>query len=165
MEEMMICPTCEKSELHEARENIRYIEGGLPDVTLCNILVERCPECGETLVTIPKMSELHRTLAIAIARKQARLSSNEIQFLRKSMGWSKVDLAAKMRIGATQINRWESGQQQMSPQSEILLRIFILHGQRRDDYLDDIQELPLNDEAPPYFPVQFQDGHWEPLAA
>ena len=46
----MTCLDCRQAELLENRENIRYAESGLPNVTLCDILVERCPACGNTLV-------------------------------------------------------------------------------------------------------------------
>ena len=51
----MTCPDCRQAELVESRENICYTESGLPYVTLCDILLERCPACGNTLVNIPEM--------------------------------------------------------------------------------------------------------------
>ena len=76
----MTCPDCRQAELVETRENIRYTESGLPYVTLCDILVERCPACGNTLVNIPEMEQLHRLLANIVSRSPVAWSLSRLPF-------------------------------------------------------------------------------------
>lgn len=70
----MNCPNCRKAELVEVRKDIRYAEAGFPNVTLRDILVERCPDCGDVLVNIPQMERLHSLLeALTINTKKDML--------------------------------------------------------------------------------------------
>lgn len=147
----MICPDCRKTELVEGRENIRYTESGLPYITLCDILVERCPECGNVLVNIPKMEQLHRVLATLVIKKSGRLKPFEITFLRKSLGWSKADFARNMHVRPSQISHWESERNPspMGEANELLLRALVAHDRRIEDYFKDMASLSLDPQATP----------------
>jgi len=60
----MRCPTCKKAEMLEAREEYPYVESGIPDVTLKNIIVRRCTACGEVMPKIPKISQLRSLMRL-----------------------------------------------------------------------------------------------------
>lgn len=144
----MTCPDCKASEMVESRENIRYEECGLPYVTLRNIMIERCPECGNELVTIPKVAELHRVLALNLIRKPGRLDPLEITFLRKSLGWSKADFARKIHVQQSQVSRWESPTTRtpMGEANDLLLRTLVAMNQDIRDYMEEMDKIDLGQQ-------------------
>jgi YgiT-type zinc finger domain-containing protein len=90
MEKDMKCESC-GAQMKVGRENYRYAESGLDTITLVDIEVRRCPECGEYEVSVPRIEELHCLIAQQVALKRARLTPQEIRFLRKYLGFSGVD--------------------------------------------------------------------------
>lgn len=162
----MICPDCRASEMVESRENIRYEECGLPYVTLRNIMVERCPECGNMLVTVPKIAELHRVLALALIKKPGRLDPIEITFLRKSLGWSKADFAKKVHVQQSQVSRWESTKTHtpMGEANDLLLRTLVAMNQDIRDYVEEMDKIDFKQQ--PHvcrrLSVELVDRKWRP---
>lgn len=144
----MTCPDCKSSEMVESLENIRYEECGLPYVTLRNIMIERCPECGNELVTIPKVAELHRVLALTLIRKPGRLDPLEITFLRKSLGWSKADFARKVHVQQSQVSRWEStaSHTPMGEANDLLLRTLVAMNQDIRDYMEEMDMIDFGQQ-------------------
>ena len=138
----MICDECGKAEYIETHENHRYLESGLPNIVLESVLIRRCPACGSHLVTIPRMTELHRSVAVRLIKKRARLAPQEVTFLRKSLNWSKPEFAKKMHVKQEQIYRWESltNHKPMMIQSELLLRAFVALDKKINDYDDQVDD-------------------------
>jgi putative zinc finger/helix-turn-helix YgiT family protein len=120
----MKCMEC-GAEVTAARETFNYKASGLP-VTLLNVEVRRCKECGEYEVVIPHMEELHKVIAHAVVGKKARLTPAEIRFLRTHLGWSGTDFAKHMGVAAATVSRWENGHEPMGPQADRLLRLMVL---------------------------------------
>ena len=121
----MLCLNCGASmETH--CENYHYTASGLPHVTLQQVEVSRCPNCGETEVAIPHIEALHRAIATALVVKRARLAPEEIRFLRKYLGWSGVDFAAYMGVAPETVSRWEQGKTPMGGQADRLLRVLVM---------------------------------------
>src|SRR5215813_15453270 len=120
----MKCPQC-RHQMVRSIENHRYTESGLSNVVLVDVEVRRCQNCGEITVSIPRIEELHRTLAMALIRQTGRLAPSEIRFLRKWLGWSGVDFAKRMGTKPETVSRWENGKATMGPQADRLLRLFI----------------------------------------
>lgn len=147
----MKCPECQEAELLESRENHRYSESGLSNVVLQDVQVRRCPRCAAHLVSIPKLSQLHRVLALTLINRRERLSPAEIRFLRKSLGWSGADFARKFHVRPEQVSRWESegSPSRMSISNELLLRSMVAHGNRLDDYADKLDVVATTEEAGP----------------
>jgi putative transcriptional regulator len=132
LEKEMKCIEC-GAEMTSVRENYNYKASGLP-VTLANVEVRRCKECGEQEVVIPKIAELHKVIARAVVEKKGRLTSAEVRFLRTHLGWSGTDFAKHMAVAAATVSRWENGHEQMSPQADRLLRLMALFKQPVTDY-------------------------------
>ena len=63
----MKCPNCRRT-METRRENHRYAESGLDNVFLEGIEIHTC-ECGERIVSIPKLAELHEVIAFAVASR------------------------------------------------------------------------------------------------
>ena len=116
----MKCTEC-GTTMKTQRENYRYDESGLKKVTLVGIEVSRCPRCGNYEVSIPHMEDLHRLIARAVIEKTTRLTSEEVRFLRKSLGWSGVDFARNMGVTEETVSRWENGAVPIGPQADRLL--------------------------------------------
>ena len=160
---MMNCFDCGKDKLSEGKENYRYMESGLPNVLLRNILVRRCPDCGAEFVSIPAIEDLHRTIAMILVDKSGKLTPSEIRFMRKSLGWSGSDLARKFHVSPSQVSRWESesSHQPMGKANELLLRAAIAYGQKIDNYMDHAEELKLTkDSAPLILTLSHTGGEW-----
>jgi len=130
----MKCPNCEKAELAEIRENYRYQECGLSNITLVGIVVRKCPACGNAMPRITNIEGLHDSIAHALINKSERLMAQEIVFLRKYLGWSGADFAKNMHCDRSQISKWEHGKVEMSKPYELLLREMVASGKKIEDY-------------------------------
>lgn len=130
------------------RENYRYLASGLPNVTLVGVTVRRCAKCGEHEVVIPQIEELHRVLAVAVARRPSRLTKDEIRFLRKYLGYSGVDFAKLISVKPETVSRWENGRERIGPSTEKLIRMLVLRTQPVRDYPIDFLAA-ISDAAPP----------------
>ena len=143
----MTCSEC-GGEMTVRRENYRYDACGLPNITLQKVEVGRCPKCGETEVAIPSLEGLHRSLAQAIIRKPSRLVPAEIRFLRKYLGWSGADFAARMGTAAETVSRWETGAAPMGPTADRLLRLMVATTAPKGDYSLDVLATIGRDTTP-----------------
>jgi len=129
----MKCPNCGEAELQGSRENWKYTESGLDGVTLVGVVVERCPKCGEAMVSIPRMEELHRRLALELIKKPP-FTGKEIRFLRKHLGWSQAQFAEHVAVAKETVSRWETGALGMSESLAQLLRVLVFMGDKVQDY-------------------------------
>ncbi len=130
----MRCYVCGQGELKERRESIPY--RALPGVVLDDIQVQTCTVCGERFESIPAMASLNRELAKALVRKRARLTPEEIRFLRKSVGWSARELSEHLRVDPSTVSRWESGKQSPSPQLDLLIRFVVQNADPMEPFDD-----------------------------
>lgn len=149
----MRCPSCNQEELHESVGSIKYIESGLPNITIKGLKLQRCNACGEELVSIPNMPGLHKAIANFLIQKSAKLATNEIIFLRKYLGWSQQEFAKKIGVKPETIVKWENGRSKihMSRQNELLFRSLVALGEKIDNYRDHIEEFASVDtiDSPP----------------
>ena len=143
------CRTCGKAELTAGKETYLYTESGLPNVVLVGIEVRRCPSCGHHELVLPRVTELHRTIAHAVIRKRARLSGPEVRYLRKYLGWSGVDFARHVGVDPSTVSNWENDKEPIGAVSDRLLRLMVAHGTPVDDYsLDELTKIE-NERQPP----------------
>ena len=162
----MTCQDC-GGMLKVSRAPYRYAESGLPGVVLLGVEVSRCQKCGAEEVAIPRIEELHRLMAQAVIRRPHRLTSAEIKYLRKWLGWSGVDFARHMGTTPETVSRWEQGRVPMGPQADRLLRLMITTRAPVVDY--SLDTLATIREKAPLRPVplrlQWDRGHWFSRAA
>ena len=98
---------------------------------------------------LPRIAELHRTIAHAVIRKPFRLSGLEVRYLRKYLGWSGVDFARHVGVDPSTVSNWENDKDPIGSASDRLLRLMIAHGAPVDDYsLDELTKIE-NEQKPP----------------
>lgn len=161
----MKCDNC-GAQMKSSRENYRYEECGLDSVTLMNVEVRRCPECGEYEVDIPRIDELHRLIAQTVASKAPRLTAKEIRFLRKYLGFSGVDFAATLDVTPETVSRWETGKKQMSPVAERALRLMVFVRNPIDEYpLEKLAGVAQGEAVPLRIKLRESRARWKTEAS
>ena len=149
-----------------ARENYLYKECGLPNVTLQNIEVSRCTQCGEHEAVIPKIEQLHRVIADAVARKVPKLTPEEICFLRKYLDWSGGDFAEHLGVSPETASRWGNGASNMGAPAERLLRLAAMTREPISGYsLDVLKAVAQKKPAAQRLQVKVGKGGWTAEAA
>ncbi len=132
----MKCVVC-SATMKKTRGTYPY--ASLPGLTLAGVEIYRCA-CGEEEVSIPRIEDLHRTIAGELLRRKGHLAPVEIRFLRKLLGWSGVDFAKHFGVTPETVSRWESGKKPMGPVAERLLRLCVATKTPVDDYsVEDLQ--------------------------
>ena len=128
----MKCFECGVGEMASRKETFRY-ECDVA-VDLVDVTVWRCPHCGEFEVEIPRLAQLHRVIAQAIAVRPVRLTGPEIRFLRTYIGWSGRDFARRFNKSPETISRWENGKRAMDPMADVQLRLWVVAGPQTSSY-------------------------------
>jgi putative zinc finger/helix-turn-helix YgiT family protein len=118
------CVDC-GANLRVSREPHKYTLHPRWAVTIADAEVRRCPRCGYFEVAIPKPDALHRTIAVEVIRKPARLSGPELAFLRSQLGMSARALARMIGVVHESISRWENDVLRISPPVDRLMRTMI----------------------------------------
>src|SRR5438132_6388905 len=116
------CTNCGE-RVNPERRNYRYVESGLSTLILQDIQVADCPHCGNSDVTIPRMAKIHRAIAQALAKSPARLTGEQLRFLRKHLGLSGDQLGRYLHTDRTKISKWERGQDRIGPATDRLVRL------------------------------------------
>jgi len=149
-----------------ARENFHYSASGLPNVTLIGVQVTRCPKCGAFEVDIPRIEELHRTIAGEVVTKRAPLTPAEIRFLRKWLGWAGVDFAAHMGVTPETVSRWETGSLGVGASADRLLRMMVVNRAPVQDYsLEMLKAIDESASTPFRLGVEADEKGWHAVAA
>jgi putative zinc finger/helix-turn-helix YgiT family protein len=116
------CTNCGQKVTPE-RRNYRYTESGLSNVVLQGVQVADCSNCGNSDIVIPRMAKIHREIAKALARSPARLTGEQLRFLRKHLGLSGDQLGSYLHTDRTKISKWERGEDPIGPATDRLVRL------------------------------------------
>ncbi len=161
----MKCQHC-GGPMRTRRENFLYEAWGLREITLVGVEVSRCRRCGEHQANIPRLEQLHRAIAQSLARKPQRLTGSEIRYLRKWLGWSGAEFAARMGVRAETVSRWETARAPMGPAAERLLRLIVLTRQPiADDPLDVLTRIAPGRAVPMRLGMKPDKKGWHAVAA
>jgi len=155
----MKCPTC-RHEMKSTREAFRYEAVGLPGVVLADVEVRRCPNCGETSVSIPRIEDLHRVIAWDVIQKPERLTPEEVRFLRKYLGFSSADFAAHLGVAPETASRWETGAQAMGVTADRLLRLMVATREPVKDYALQLPRVATLDPKPTRLRLRAGPSGW-----
>jgi transcriptional regulator with XRE-family HTH domain len=128
----MICYRCDGAELLEKNTSpgnpYRYKASGLSNVYLVGIKLRVCPKCHSEVPVIPRMADLQSLLAHLLLEKPEGLIGEELRFLRKHIGLSGVEFAARIQIDASTLSRIENDQQPMGKSTDKLARAVVIAG-------------------------------------
>jgi len=117
----MRCPNC-NSEMSCEVGLHEYTESGLDNITLEGVEICTC-SCGEKIVSIPHMPELHSLIGLSLLKKKSLLDGKEIRFLRKNMGLTGIKLAKLLGVDNATISRWEKGKHPITNAHDRTLRL------------------------------------------
>jgi len=161
----MKCNEC-GSPLKTRKENYRYSECGLKNVTLVGIDVSRCPRCGNYELSIPHIEELHRLIARVLIEKTTRLTGEEVRFLRKCLGWSGADFAKHIGVAEETVSRWENSSAPIGPQADRLLRLMVAQGRLTTNYpTERLSQINPKKATATRVELETRDEQWELLSA
>jgi putative zinc finger/helix-turn-helix YgiT family protein len=119
---MHLCTSCEE-KIQPERRHYRYIESGLSNVILQGVEVADCPKCGTSDVLIRRVAKIQRAIAQALANSPARLTGEQLRFLRKHLELSGDELGKYLHTDKTKISKWECGEDQIGPATDRLIRL------------------------------------------
>jgi putative zinc finger/helix-turn-helix YgiT family protein len=119
------CAVCGAPE-RRTRENHRMTLVGDWGVTLENVDVIHCRDCGTRGVAMERMGPLMRGIAAAIVGKKSRLAAAEVTFLRKQIDYTGARLAKALGVTAPTVSRWETGREPIGPVADRLLRTLVV---------------------------------------
>lgn len=102
----------------------QYEECGIK-VTLKGVVQYECAVCGEHYVEIPFMENMLATLAHYLIRKPAKLSKDEVRFLRKYLGYAQDTFASQIEMSQAHLSRIENGKNEVPSTLDRLLRSMV----------------------------------------
>lgn len=122
---METCTNCGGSITFEPR-NYRYTESGLSNVVLQGVEVAQCDACGKVDVILPHMEKIHWAIARALtAENPARMTGEQLRFLRKHIEFSGEKLASHLGTDRTKISKWERGEDPIGKFTDRLVRLLV----------------------------------------
>jgi DNA-binding transcriptional regulator YiaG len=109
------------------RGEYAYRESGLDHVFFTDIEQRQCAVCGDSVVSIPQMPALHRSLAKELIQERRPLIGGEVAFLRKHLDLTQEALAVHLGLSAFAQRLWEEDH---AHAQEDLLRVLLNAGDR-----------------------------------
>lgn len=105
-------------------ERLHYTACGLDNIYLVSGFVRR-EVAGEVYVSVKDVEELHKAIAITLARKKL-LCGQEIRFLRKYLEFTQSDLGDSLGVSDQSVARYEKDRGPMDPSADYVLRLLVL---------------------------------------
>lgn len=166
----MKCVNCGGRLALTKERHYKYVESGLPHVTLGNINVYKCEQCAQVEAEIPNIEALHTQMAEDIAHRERRLCHHEIRFLRKHIGLTGAQFAQFAGVTPETVSRWENGRIRMGDAAERLLRLMALclpKDQGSYSFLRRITDEALEEHCEPEATVSYNLGahDWQTATA
>ncbi len=167
---------CEKChiEMEERKVTLqnpyRYDLSGLSNVYLAGITVRTCSTCKAAVPVIPRIAELHKVIAHALARKPTLLRGEEIRFLRKHGGFPAQKFAALLGVSPEHFSRVENGHYpSLSKSADRLARAIATTASdgetARDILLRIANELERKGQVAEQLPLfSLEQNHWKAAA-
>jgi DNA-binding transcriptional regulator YiaG len=96
-------------------------------------------------VIIPRMSKIHRALALALANSPARLTDEQLRFLRKHLGLTGDQLGRYLIRTEPRSRNGKRGEDRIGPATDRLIRLLVaaLDSELRPGVLAIAEHLPL----------------------
>jgi DNA-binding transcriptional regulator YiaG len=108
------------------RGKYRFVESGLPNVSLVGVKLVKCSKCRKVDPVIQDMKGLMQALALAVIEKPWKLSGTEIRYLRKYLNMTAAEFADHVGVDKTTISKWENDHDSVGDPSDRLIRALAL---------------------------------------
>jgi DNA-binding transcriptional regulator YiaG len=124
--------TCKKHVANEAKLVPFYDASellGMAGVYLKDAVREaRCANCGRVKsIEIPNLEGLIAAVAVSRALHPLKLRGKEIRYLREALEMTAQEMSEKVvKVSPFQISKWENDKEAIGPQSETLLRLYVV---------------------------------------
>lgn len=140
------CTACGEPQ-SVVRTTTDYPESGLDNVQLVNVPVWQCPNDHQEL-QVPAADQLHALLTDMVLRKPAKLTGQEIRFLRKELGMTLREFGGRLGMTDVHLSRIEKGNRRMiSSTTNLLVRLTVAWELTRQDRIPFPRDLePVVDE-------------------
>jgi transcriptional regulator with XRE-family HTH domain len=107
-------------------EPYAYRAIGLDNVVLLNGVSTTQTAYGP-MVHIEGIHGLHRAIGLGIAEKPGAMRGAEFRFLRKQLGLTQEELAARMRVSDQTIANYEKGKTGLGPADPFMRALYLVH--------------------------------------
>lgn len=148
-------------------ETYHYTECGLDNVFIEEMKVIE-DHNGDETVTIPAIGALHKVICEGIVGLQAKITGQELRFLRSEMGMTQAKLAEIIKVTPLTVSRWEREEHPMDDSAEMLIRIMAIETLELDIHLN-VEEVSANvSQKPRSQPIRINGSnpaHYELIAA
>jgi putative zinc finger/helix-turn-helix YgiT family protein len=134
----MYCPVCESQNISKKSETIQLSNIGLDNISLKNVPVITCSDCGFVSRVMPKQKLILKEITESICAIARLINSKEFQFLRNQLGYTGVQLSKILGVTNVSISRWENGEYDINPLADRALRALVLSKFNRNAQLADI---------------------------
>jgi YgiT-type zinc finger domain-containing protein len=158
---MKTCSMCDsKKPLRNERRTMKAPEFGLENVTLKNVPVSVCDDCGEEYVQYGNVAQLMETITRILIFKKDVITNKEAVFLRKQMGFSRTQLAAFLKFSYEHLNRLEA-KGPITSHLDRELRLMAMHKVKCQPY--ELLDAVENDKLSDFKSLKFElmnDNNW-----
>jgi DNA-binding transcriptional regulator YiaG len=107
-------------------EPYAYREIGLGNIVLLNGVTKEQTPYG-SMTHIECIHGLHRAIGLAIAEKSEPMSGAEFRFLRKQLGLTQAELAARMHVTDQTIANYEKEKSSLGPADPFIRALYLVH--------------------------------------
>lgn len=163
----MKCLSCHKN-MKKTIQDYRYVDCGLKNIILKDIVVYTCETCDEEDIGIPNVEGLHDLIATTLALQERRLLPEEIRFIRTHLGFSGVDFSKAIGVVPETISRWELGKANITAKDDKLLKLLVLFKFKPKldyDYIDKLDKIgSVQRERPARITLQMTRNVWREAA-
>lgn len=133
----MRCPNCgSKMTLRALAEYDVGPTLGLPSVVVRNLPAFRCASCEDVLIPGPALEALSAMVVRELLTHSFPLGGVEVRFLRKAVGLTQLEIAARLGIDRVSVARWESEEKQLAGPESIAVRAVIGEPRERRAVVD-----------------------------
>ncbi len=139
-----------------------YTESGLSNVSLVNGYTEKETPYGDA-VAIDDVDALHAAIGADLIKSPARLTGEEVRFLRQEMDLTQANLAKELKVDGQTVARWEKGESEISGPADGLIRVLYAWHEDKPEVkeffgrLADQEDIQVRERA---FERVAEDGHW-----
>lgn len=138
----MKCSFCDnKNKLRVETRNVKYDESGLSNITIENVKVYICDQCGEEYFEYGDLEKINQAIAETLLKKEDPLTGKELRFLRTLKGYNGKKFATFLNIKSETLYRAEAEESGINEKLDRAVRLAFLAIPDDNDYSDVVKFL------------------------